>query len=296
MSLRPTDASVRRCADGRRGGVGDGDVLGCLNLLTPSGARAAGLVRSGRAYTATATWGARPPLSAGKAPPRGARTGSHDDLIELNTQSHTQWGGFRHVATGARPLRGVADEDHGVPPLGRRGHRRRAGVASRRWRDAAGDPPLDAPEAHRPEDVSVPADEGVAVEAASPVVRTGWLTGTGRSTPPPGPTAESRHPRPPPRRDTARRWGPPVAPGSPTTRFEMWRGRESPAASGPGHGRGTEETFVNKALIGLPASHRGAVRPRRLARTRRRRTLEAMLTPPTHLKGGARHSQRAAIR
>ncbi len=249
---------------------GDADVLGCLNLLTPERAvRAAGLVRTGRAFPLDLDLAVPDPPLFGRprlrhevlGPPGG---GGHDDLVELNTQTSTQWDGFRHVA---HPVHGhyggVADEDHGIHHWAERGIVGRAVVADvGRWREAAGRPlRYDAPDAIEPEDVTgCLADAGVAVETGDVLlVRTGWLTWY-RSLDAAGRAGLAEHlviPGLRPGRATARMlWDlhiAAVAADNPS--FEMWppaglvdggwrkRMREDPENS--------PEVFVHTALLGL---------------------------------------------
>ncbi|MCI3948662.1 MAG: cyclase family protein [Acidimicrobiales bacterium] len=246
---------------------GDGDVLGCLNLLTPEGAQqAAGLVRSGRTFPLDLDLGVPDPPLFGRprlrhevlGPPGG---GSHDDLVELNTQTSTQWDGFRHVA---HPVHGhyggVADEDHGVHHWAARGIVARAVLADvGRWREAAGRAlRYDAPDAIEPEDVLGCLDaQGTAVEAGDVLlVRTGWLSwyrsldGTARAD-----LAEHLViPGLRPGRATARMlWDLHVAAvAADNPSFEMW----PPAGLARGEWRrrlaeDPEETFVHTALLGL---------------------------------------------
>lgn len=103
----------------------------------------------------------------------------HDDVVTINTQSSTQWDGFRHIR---HPLYGfygaVRDEDHGIDRWSSRivGRAVLADVA--RWRASTGRP-LD-PQASSeiaPEDlVETLAAQGVSVEPGDVLlIRTGWL-------------------------------------------------------------------------------------------------------------------------
>ena len=83
---------------------GDGDVLGCLNLLTPERVvRAASLVQTGKVFALNLDATLPSPPLFGRAAFRHEVTGrpggfSHDDLLhDWNTQSSSQWDGFRHV-------------------------------------------------------------------------------------------------------------------------------------------------------------------------------------------------------
>lgn len=128
---------------------GDGDVFGCLNLLTPErvAAAAAGVTR-GALFPLN--WSMRlpdPPLF-GRAsfthevtgPPGGT---SHDDVLHgWNTQSSSQWDGFRHIRNEPNGhFGGVADEDHGMHHWAQRGIAGRCVLADvGRWRAAQGRP------------------------------------------------------------------------------------------------------------------------------------------------------------
>lgn len=106
---------------------GDHDTLGCLNLLTPEGVvAAAGLVRSGKVFPLD--WKLElpdPPLFERQAlVHRVLREGvwQDDELLVWNTQSSTQWDGFRHVRDRTHGYYGgVPNEQHGVHHWARRG-------------------------------------------------------------------------------------------------------------------------------------------------------------------------------
>jgi hypothetical protein len=88
------------------GRFGENDQLGMLNLLTPSVvADAAGQIKTG--HRVSLDW----PLNMPKYPSHGRPQFEHemvnrgggdglrvvnDDMLRLNTQSSTQWDGFRH--------------------------------------------------------------------------------------------------------------------------------------------------------------------------------------------------------
>lgn len=135
----------------------DGDPhLGCLNLLTPERVvSAAGLVREGRVFALN--WNMRlpdPPLF-GRRPfdhevTGGPNSTSHDDVLHSwNTQSSSQWDGFRHIRNhaaaanepGTGHFGGLDDEEHGIDHWARRGIVGRAVLADLgRWRLAMGRP------------------------------------------------------------------------------------------------------------------------------------------------------------
>ena len=129
-------------------GEGD-DVFGCLNLLTPERVAAAtGLVRRGAVFALN--WSMAlpdPPLfGRGKFEHEVTGTGTgHDDVLHgWNTQSSSQWDGFRHIRNHAaqrvrarhRPLRWCARRGARDPSLGATWHRRSG--RARRHRPLAG--------------------------------------------------------------------------------------------------------------------------------------------------------------
>ena len=105
---------------------GDADRFGCLNLLTPERAATAAqtLVRKGVTFALNLEYELPdPPLFGRQAPQHEVLgEGGHDDVLHFNTQSSSQWDGFRHVQ---HPLHGhyngVADGDHGVDHWAARG-------------------------------------------------------------------------------------------------------------------------------------------------------------------------------
>ncbi len=146
----PTRAGLRAAWDV----WGDGDVFGCLNLLTPERVlAAAGLVQRGAVFALN--WSMAlpdPPLfGRGKFEHEVTGTGTgHDDVLHgWNTQSSSQWDGFRHIrnhaANAAEPgtghFGGVPDEEHGIHHWARRGIAGRAVLADiARWRQATDRP------------------------------------------------------------------------------------------------------------------------------------------------------------
>ena len=260
------DLPVRQGAPpGSSWGVwGDDDRFGCLNLLTPERAvRAAGLVRTGRAFPLDLDLGVPDPPLFGRPRLRHEvlGTGGHDDLVEMNTQTSTQWDGFRHVA---HPVHGhyggVADEDHGIHHWAERGIVARAVLADvGRWREEAGRPlRYDQPDAIEPDDVTAClADSGVEVETGDVLlVRTGWLTWY-RALDEAGRTDLAEHlviPGLRPGVNTARMlWDLHVAAvAADNPSFEMW----PPGGLTGGEwrrrmGEDPEGTFVHTALLGL---------------------------------------------
>jgi kynurenine formamidase len=132
------------------------DVFGCLNLLTPErAADAARLVRHGAVFALNWTMALpNPPLFGRKSYSHEVtgdeNTSSHDDVLHgWNTQSSSQWDGFRHIRNfmmlddqpGTGHFGGVDDQAHGVHHWAQRGLVGRGVLADiGRWRDAIGRP------------------------------------------------------------------------------------------------------------------------------------------------------------
>ncbi len=166
---------------------GEHDVFGCLNLLTPERVvEAAKLIQRGAVFPLN--WDMRmpdPPLFSrarfehevtGKPPSIG-----HDDVLHgWNTQSSSQWDGFRHVR---HPVHGhyggVPDEEHGMHHWASRGLVGRAVLVDvGRWRAAQGRPlQMDQPDAITPDDIlGTLAAQGTTVEPGDVLLmRTGWV-------------------------------------------------------------------------------------------------------------------------
>lgn len=166
---------------------GEGDVLGCLNLLTPDRVvRAASLVKTGRVFALNLDATLPSPPLFGRAAFTHEVTGrpggfSHDDLLHnWNTQSSSQWDGFRHVGNPTHGhYGGVADEDHGIDHWVGRIVGRAVLADVGRWREAQGRPlRCDASDPITPEDVhGCLGDQGTTVEPGDILLlRTGWLT------------------------------------------------------------------------------------------------------------------------
>ena len=164
---------------------GDDDVFGCLNLLTPERVRAA---------AASAVDGEvinlnlelelpDPPLFGRRAVHHvvlDTASGHDDEIGAFNTQSSSQWDGFRHVRHFAHGYyNGVADADHGVHHWARRGIVGRAVLVDvARFREHADRPIVaGAPDPIEPDDVLGALDEQrVRVEVGDILlIRTGWL-------------------------------------------------------------------------------------------------------------------------
>jgi len=151
--------------DGSSWGLwGPDDRLGTLNLLTPERVlRAAQLIRRGAVFPLDWDWSLPDPPLFGRQPMvhRVVDGGGDfvDDVIDAyNTQSSSQWDGFRHVAVGGQLYNGLGHDDHGVDHWARKGIVGRGVLVDiAAYRAAQGRPlALD-----RPEDVG--ADELLAI-------------------------------------------------------------------------------------------------------------------------------------
>lgn len=163
------------------------DEFGSLNLLTPERVAAGvGEVQKGAVFALN--WEMQLP-----DPPLFERAAfqhevswltnevGHDDLLgNWNTQSSSQWDGFRHIQyPGLGFFGGVPDEDHGIHHWARRGIVGRAVLADvARWRASVG-----RPLSHGSPDPIEPADlldclaaQGTEFEPGDILlVRTGWI-------------------------------------------------------------------------------------------------------------------------
>lgn len=163
---------------------GDGDVFGCLNLLTPERVVAAArLVEKGAVFALNLDAELPDPPLYGRAGPQHTVLGDglgHDDVLSFNTQSSSQWDGFRHIGSGRGFYNGVADEDHGIHHWARRGIAGRGVLADvARWRASQGRPlRADGPDHIQPVDIEgTLAAAGVGLEPGDVlVIRTGWLS------------------------------------------------------------------------------------------------------------------------
>jgi hypothetical protein len=166
---------------------GPGDVLGALNLQTPERAlRASASIRTGRWFALGLDLSLPdPPLFGRPAFTHEVvrrKSGTQDDVLHgWNTQSSSQWDGFRHFPNPEHGIyAGLPDEDHGMHHWAARGLVARAVLADvDRWRAAAGRPlrqgetdPISADDL-----LGCLADQGTPVETGDVLlVRTGWLT------------------------------------------------------------------------------------------------------------------------
>jgi len=164
---------------------GDGDVFGCLNLLTAERVMAGvACARRGAVFNVNLELELPgPPLfgrSAFEHTVHDFPLGHDDELSGWNTQSSSQWDGFRHMQ---HPVyghyNGVADRDHGIEHWARRGIVGRAVLADvARWRASVGRP-VDAggPDAIEIDELMATLDaQGVTIEVGDILLlRTGWV-------------------------------------------------------------------------------------------------------------------------
>ncbi|HVV19348.1 MAG TPA: cyclase family protein [Pseudonocardiaceae bacterium] len=175
-------------ADGVRhswGMWGDSDVFGCLNRLDASSVREAGtLIRRGAVFPVN--WDIQLPAPGLFERPslrhelvHAAESAPLNDVIsDWNTQSSSQWDGFRHITwEGHGHYNG--DQPHGVHHWALRGIVGRCVLADvARWRTAVGRPlRFDRPDPITVADlVETLAAQGSAVQPADILlVRTGWI-------------------------------------------------------------------------------------------------------------------------
>jgi hypothetical protein len=163
---------------------GPADRLGCLNLLTADRVLAGvACARRGAVFNVNLEMELPgPPLfsrSAFTHVVHDFAVGHDDELSGWNTQSSSQWDGFRHMR---HPVyghyNGVADEDHGIDYWARRGIVGRAVLADvARWRESVGRPIDPMSSAIEMEDLRATLEaEGVEIEVGDILlVRTGWI-------------------------------------------------------------------------------------------------------------------------
>jgi kynurenine formamidase len=170
------------------------DMFGCLNMLTPErvveGAR---LVQRGAVFALN--WSMRlpdPPLFGRQGfehEVTGSESGtSHDDVLhKWNTQSSSQWDGFRHIRNhaaaqdepGTGHYGGVPDGEHGMHHWASRGLVGRAVLADvARWRASIGRPlQYDRPDPIEPDEIGeCLAAQGTELHQGDVLLlRTGWV-------------------------------------------------------------------------------------------------------------------------
>lgn len=167
---------------------GDDDVLGCLNLLTPERVqRGAATVRKGAVFALNYDLAKPdPPLFGGRDAPEhtvawlAGEVGHDDELSGWNTQTSSQWDGFRHIRSLVHGFyNGVADEDHGVHHWARRGLAGRAVLSDVERHLAGKGQALRGDERYEitPDDIrSTLVAQGSPVEVGDVLlIRTGWL-------------------------------------------------------------------------------------------------------------------------
>ena len=171
-----------------------GDEFGCLNLLTPDRVvAAAGLVQRGAVFALNWSMGLPDPPLFGRESFRHEVTGadgstSHDDVLHgWNTQSSSQWDGFRHIRNhaaaddeaGTGHFAGIDDADHGIHHWAQRGIVGRGVLADiGRWRERIGRPIRHAESDQiEPEEIAdCLADQGTVLHVGDVLlVRTGWV-------------------------------------------------------------------------------------------------------------------------
>ena len=157
---------------------GEDDRFGCLNLLTPERAAAAAkLVTKGAVFALNLEYELPdPPLFGRQAPKHDVLgEGGHDDVLTFNTQSSSQWDGFRHVQHPVHHhYNGVADADHGMQHWAARGLAGRAVLV-----DVARHVEVDASSSQgiTPDDLDATLQaQGVEIEPGDVLLlRTGWV-------------------------------------------------------------------------------------------------------------------------
>lgn len=164
---------------------GSGDVFGCLNRLTPERVvRARECIRKGATFALNLEMELPEPALYGRGGfVHDVLTSevSHDDVISgWNTQSSSQWDGFRHIRHPDRGFyNGVDDEDHGIHHWARRGLAGRAVLLDvARWREVSGRPlvPDSTDEISADDLASCAAAQGTEIAAGDILlIRTGWL-------------------------------------------------------------------------------------------------------------------------
>ena len=167
---------------------GENDRFGCLNLLTPERtAEAARLVRRGAVFAMNWDMALPDPPLFGRAAFEHQvqwlpnEVGHDDELSGWNTQSSSQWDGFRHIKSANHGFYGgVEDADHGINHWAERGLAGRAVLLDvARWRENQGRPiKADAPDPIEPGELAETASaQGVEIrEGDVLLIRTGWIT------------------------------------------------------------------------------------------------------------------------
>jgi kynurenine formamidase len=158
------------------------EVLGCLNRITPERRqRAAGLVKSGDVFALDLDPELPDPPLFGRARMEREVTWlgdvGHDEILNgYNTQSSSQWDGFRHIRSREHGFHGgLEDEAHGIHHWAERGIVTRgvlADVARFRSIDPGESDVIDSTEV-----MACLAAQGVEVEHGDILlIRTGWVS------------------------------------------------------------------------------------------------------------------------
>jgi hypothetical protein len=184
-----TIPSFDELPNGRSWGVwGEGDVHGTLNHITPETTkRGASCVKKGSVFPVNLDMHLPdPPLFGREAFKHEVlwlqnEAGHDEHLHGWNTQSSSQWDGFRHIKHPVHGFyNGVADEDHGIHHWAQRGIATRGVLADvARWREGQGRPlvPNSSDPIEASDITSTLAAQGVTVEAGDVLlIRTGWLS------------------------------------------------------------------------------------------------------------------------
>lgn len=166
---------------------GTGDVFGALNLLTPEGVRAAtASIRTGRVFALNLELELPDPPAFGRSRLEHEITGldgsGSDDIIrQWNTQTSSQWDGFRHVRNPAHgAYAGIDHTEHGIHFWAQKGLAGRALVLDvAHHRQAAGSP--IAPGTRQvitADDLDATLEaQGTAIMTGDVLlIRTGWTT------------------------------------------------------------------------------------------------------------------------
>ena len=165
-------------------GSGGPDYFGCLNLMTSEKlVAAAQLVTRGAVFALN--WSADlpdPPMFGRLKHTHEVidRATGHDDVLHgWNTQSSSQWDGFRHVKNVPNGFYdGIPDADHGVDHWARRGIAGRAVLCDvGRWRAAQGRPlQYDQSDVIEPDEIMATLEsQGSPLEVGDVLLmRTGW--------------------------------------------------------------------------------------------------------------------------
>jgi hypothetical protein len=162
--------------------------LGCLNLLDEACARrGAASVRSGRVFPLALEMELPDPPLFGRPPfehevlQRPSGVSADDQLHGWNTQSSSQWDGFRHVRNPVHgAYGGLPESEHGIHVWARKGIVGRGMLVDvGRWRESVGRP-VRADECHliTPDDIHATISaQSITVEPGDILlIRTGWLS------------------------------------------------------------------------------------------------------------------------